>query len=81
VPAIEQDGNVVIPVQKDERLFMNDDKECIHKFAEKMKTISEINKTRMTDERLVPVEKKRTITYGNLLKTKSWTQRPVDPEP
>jgi len=33
VPAIRQDGNVVVPVQQDERLFVNDDKKRVNQFS------------------------------------------------
>jgi hypothetical protein len=33
MPAIQQNRNVVVPVQEDERLFVNDNEKCVQEFA------------------------------------------------
>lgn len=33
VPAVRQDGNVVVPVQKDEWLFVNEDEKGVDEFS------------------------------------------------
>jgi hypothetical protein len=34
MPAVEENGNVMIPVQKDEGFLVNDNEKGIHEFAE-----------------------------------------------
>ena len=74
MPAIKQNRDVMVPMQEDERLLVNNDKEGIDKLA--------VNgREGMRKESIVICWVFRNLTYGNLLKIKSWTQRPVDPEP
>jgi uncharacterized Zn finger protein (UPF0148 family) len=34
VPAVEQDGNVMVPVQKDEFLFVNENEKSVEQFPD-----------------------------------------------
>ena len=78
MPAIEKNGDMMVPVKKDKRLFVDDNEESVNKFAvyKQMKYDHAwaIHLNTIKSCQLV-------LTHGNLLKTKSWTDRPVDPEP
>lgn len=75
MPAIKQNRDVMVPMQEDERLLVNNDKEGINKLA-----VNGRESVRKQDI-ITCWFFSKLETYGNLLKIKSWTQRPVDPEP
>ena len=33
MPAVKEDRNVMVPMQKDKRLFVNDNKECVNELS------------------------------------------------
>jgi hypothetical protein len=63
----------MIPVEENKRLLMDNNEEGIDKFtAKEGMRYNYLDKSNF---------RRQPSTYGNLLKMKSWTQRPVDPDP
>jgi hypothetical protein len=55
MPAIQQDRNVVIPVQENERFLVNDNKESVKEFAVMVIMVAECQKKRIIDQALQTV--------------------------
>jgi len=94
MPAVEEDGDVMVPVQEDERFLVNYDEEGIKQLTWDGMGGSFVIKKRRDNEICIQyiytnTAVQRSIyqtdciptTHGNLLRMKSWTQRPVDPLP
>jgi hypothetical protein len=39
MPAVEKDSDMMVPVQKDERLFVNDNEECINELSVALRSV------------------------------------------
>ena len=83
MPAVQQDGNVMVPVQENEFFLVNDNKKGIEKFAAcAQERMTRKGKSRAgSKQRHLSLERLFQKTYGNLESTKNCTQRPVLPLP